>query len=53
MKKTIILITAALFASLALAGCQKKNTQELRVYSIIHDEETEALTKLFTENVSE
>ncbi|WP_296331803.1 ABC transporter substrate-binding protein [uncultured Treponema sp.] len=49
MKKTIILITAALFASLALAGCQKKNTQELRVYSIIHDEETEALTKLFTE----
>ena len=45
MKKVFLLATAII--SLAFASCTQ-NTQELRVYSIIHDEETEALTKLFT-----
>lgn len=31
-------------------GCSKKNdVQELKIYSIIHEEETQALTQLFTE----
>ena len=48
MKKLVkvILPLAALFI---FFGCSK-NTEELRVYSIIHDEETKALTKLFTKN---
>lgn len=46
MKKILFLIAA--IVSLSLVSCAK-STQELRVYSIIHDEETEALTKLFTE----
>lgn len=46
MKKIAIL---SILVSLAFVGCTKNQSQELRVYSIIHDEETEALTKLFTE----
>ncbi|MBQ4379566.1 MAG: ABC transporter substrate-binding protein [Treponema sp.] len=46
MKKVFLLIAA--IASLSFMSCEK-NIKELRVYSIIHDEETEALTKLFTE----
>ena len=51
MKKVVRIATAALaFASvIACAGCSKSINQTLLVYSIIHDEETEALTKLFTE----
>ena len=30
-------------------SCKEKQRQELKIYSIIHDEESEALTKLFTE----
>ena len=48
MKKVISLISAVFF-TLLLSSCQKNVSQELRIYSIIHDEETEALTKLFTE----
>lgn len=41
------LITISLLALLALlSSCQKK--QELHIYSIIHEEETAALTSLFT-----
>ena len=34
---------------IAFSGCQNSSQQVLMVYSIIHDEETEALTKLFTQ----
>ena len=46
---SFILSSILLITSLSLSGCQKSSNQELRIYSIIHDEETEALTKLFTE----
>jgi len=63
MKKTVVhsapaLLTMTLLALsllLAMTGCKKNDTsaasakQELRVYSIIHDEETQALCDLFTE----
>lgn len=50
MKKSLIAVTAAIAAiSFSVLSCQKTQTQSLKVYSIIHDEETEALTKLFTE----
>ncbi len=62
MKKSVIRVASALFtftALLAMTGCNKSETasadakkstkQELRVYSIIHDEETQALCDLFTE----
>lgn len=50
MKKSTILslLTALFFAAVVFSGCSKK-TEELNVYSIIHEEETEALCKLFTE----
>ncbi len=51
MKKSIFtLLTLSLIIS--FAGCSKKSqavNQSLNIYSIIHEEETEALTKLFTE----
>ncbi|MCR5286303.1 MAG: ABC transporter substrate-binding protein [Treponema sp.] len=51
MKKSIFtLFTLSLIFS--FAGCSKKNqavNQSLNIYSIIHEEETEALTKLFSE----
>lgn len=31
-------------------GCTKQTSEPLRIYSIIHDEETKALTELFTRN---
>lgn len=40
---------AALSALFAFSGCQKTESQSLKVYSIVHDEEAEALTALFTE----
>ncbi|MBR1536924.1 MAG: ABC transporter substrate-binding protein [Treponema sp.] len=46
MKKIFALFALAI--SLSFVSCSK-TAQELHVYSIIHDEETEALTKLFTE----
>ena len=46
MKKFALL---SILAALSFLGCTNKQSQELRVYSIIHDEETEALTKLFTD----
>ena len=48
MKKNRILFTAmAIVAfSILFLSCGKKS--ELRIYSIIHDEETLALTELFT-----
>ena len=50
MKKTncIKIVLPALFATLIFSGCSKK-TQTLQIYSIIHEEETTALTNLFTE----
>lgn len=47
--KKILFAAATLAASLTFFGCEKNQSLELRVYSIIHDEETEALTKLFTD----
>ena len=50
MKKSIGIVSAALAViSLTVFGCEKTQTQNLKIYSIIHDEETEALTKLFTQ----
>lgn len=56
MKKTVIRVASALLtitALLTVTGCNKSDNaaakQELRVYSIIHDEETQALCDLFTE----
>ncbi|MBB5226992.1 extracellular solute-binding protein [Treponema ruminis] len=46
MKKFALL---SILAALSFLGCTNNQSQELRVYSIIHDEETEALTKLFTD----
>ena len=46
MKKVFLGVLA--LAVIALAGCNKE-TQELRVYAIIHDEEAQALTELFTQ----
>lgn len=48
MKKLIVSFVAVL-AAFSFTSCQKEQPQTLKVYSIIHDEETEALTKLFTE----
>ncbi len=53
MKKLNSIFTASLFLGLAVlfAGCNKSATkkgQSVSIYSIIHEEETEALTKLFT-----
>lgn len=51
MKKVSLLSISAIAAVLSaftFSGCKKEAQQDLRVYSIIHDEETEALTKLFT-----
>lgn len=47
--KKLLFAAATLAASLTFFGCEKNQSLELRVYSIIHDEETEALTKLFTD----
>lgn len=51
MKKSIFtLLTLSLIIS--FAGCSKKSqavNQSLNIYSIIHEEETEALTKFFTD----
>lgn len=50
MKKNLIFLTAGLFSlTLVLFGCEKVPEESLKVYSIIHEEECEALTKLFTE----
>ena len=57
MKKTMkntLGIALVSVAALALLGCNEKNEkkeskQEVKIYSIIHEEETEALCKLFTE----
>ena len=58
MKKNLTFTLLTVFSfSVLFSGCSKndsgaksvvKNTAELKVYSIIHEEETEALTRLFT-----
>ena len=49
MKKVLCVLGAVFSAVLiALTGC-KKEQQELKVYAIIHDEEAQALTELFTQ----
>ena len=47
--KRFLLILAAVVSVLAFSGCRKKETQVLKIYSIIHEEETEALVQLFEE----
>ena len=50
INKAIGLVFLFVGTSIIFAGCSKKAEQkELKVYSIIHEEETIALTKLFTE----
>lgn len=46
MKKIIFAVIAAI--SVLFSSCSSKN-EELKVYSIIHDEETQALCNLFTQ----
>lgn len=49
--KKIYIFTLLVSTFLLLTGCSKKQEQisEVKIYSIIHEEETVALTKLFTE----
>jgi len=52
MKKTFGFVSTAVVAlAILFGGCSKNSgkTQELKIYSIIHEEETLALTNLFTE----
>lgn len=51
MKKSVILkmLAGVLAAGVLLASCTKSETKEVKIYSIIHDEETKALTDLFTQ----
>lgn len=50
MKKFIHYSFLLVIIAMVLAGCSKKSDQkELKVYSILHEEETLALTQLFTE----
>ncbi len=44
---TTITIAIALLCTILIMGCSSQK-QELKIYSIIHDEETKALTSLFT-----
>jgi len=46
MKKILTLSASILLLSAFFTGCSKK--EELKIYSIIHEEETQALTELFT-----
>lgn len=49
MKKITKALATTLTFTLLFAGCSKKTEQqELKIYSIIHEEETVALTELFT-----
>lgn len=43
-----VMSSALIFASF-VTGCKKNSAEELKVYSIIHEEEAQALTDLFTE----
>lgn len=47
MKKLVSVIAPLVLAAVTCTGCSKK-PETLYVYSIIHDEETKALTELFT-----
>lgn len=47
MKKIVSGILVALITISIFSGCSKE-TEELKIYSIIHEEETQALTDLFT-----
>ena len=50
INKVLGLILSLAVTAIVFGGCSKKAEQkELKVYSIIHEEETVALTKLFTE----
>ncbi|WP_407427154.1 ABC transporter substrate-binding protein [Treponema sp.] len=49
MKKTVFIFSAVtMLFSVLLFSCDEKKQETLKIYSIIHDEETEALTSLFT-----
>ncbi|MCQ2610489.1 MAG: ABC transporter substrate-binding protein [Treponema sp.] len=47
MKKSSVYIFASVLLAVVFSGCAKK--EELQIYSIIHEEETKALTDLFTQ----
>lgn len=50
INKVLYLFALLFVISIVFSGCSKKaEPKELKVYSIIHEEETLALTKLFTE----
>lgn len=52
MKKSTAAKIAALLSAAIIFGltaCSQASTSELKIYSIIHDEETKALTDLFTQ----
>lgn len=50
MKKSVFYALAGVFAAaVVFSSCTKAETKEVKIYSIIHDEETKALTDLFTE----
>ncbi len=46
--KSIRIAAAVFFATLLLSGCSKKKENTLKVYSIIHESETEVICDLFT-----
>lgn len=47
MKKIIACVVSAILA-FSFVGCNGKKSSELKIYSIIHEEETAALVELFT-----
>ena len=47
MKKSLRVLLSVFAASALFSGCSKEKN-ELNVYSILHDEETQALAELFT-----
>lgn len=50
MKKSVFYALAGVFAAAVMfSSCTNAETKEVKIYSIIHDEETKALTDLFTE----
>lgn len=49
MKKNLIVFSTVFILTFFFSGCSKNGgAKELKVYSIIHEEETQALTDLFT-----
>ncbi len=48
MKNNFIVKLFPIIAALSFFGCTEQTSEPLKIYSIIHDEETKALTELFT-----